>query len=236
MQNNFDERDEELLEALYIRNYEESRFDLDGLDDFSEQMPVLLKAGALEQREGEARLTGQGLEMGSLVVRRHRLAERLISDVFGADERLMHARACRFEHIIDRGLDESICTLLGHPTVCPHGKPIPRGRCCDVGSTEIKNLVTTLARMAPGQRGSIAYLHSTEMGILNKLMSLGVVPGSAVAIIQNSPSNAFQAGESQFAVDREIASSIYVRLAPDPVPRAKRRKVRFRAGLDKEQE
>jgi DtxR family transcriptional regulator, Mn-dependent transcriptional regulator len=235
VKDSFDERDEELLEALYVRNCEGKRFDRGGLDDFTVQLSNLQQAGALEERGDEARLTSVGITMGSLVVRRHRLAERLISDVFGADERLMHARACRFEHIIDKGLDESICTLLGHPTVCPHGKPIPRGLCCEAGATEVRNLVTTLARMRPGQRGSIAYLHSTEKGVLNKLMALGVVPGSSVEIIQSSPSYAFQAGESQFAVDRDIAASIFVRLSPDPAPKPRRRKARFRGGLDTSQ-
>ena len=235
MKESFDERDEELLEALYVRNSEAKRFDRGGLDDFSDQFVKLQRNGALVASEGEARLTDIGLTMGSLIVRRHRLAERLISDVFGADESLMHARACKFEHIIDKGLDERICTLLGHPTVCPHGKPIPRGQCCELGATEVTTLVTTLARMRPGQRGSIAYLHSTESGILDKLMALGVVPGSLVEVIRSSPSYAFQAGESQFAVDRDIAASIFVRLSPEPAPRQRRRRARFRGGLDTNQ-
>ena len=128
----------------------------------------------------------------------------------------MHERACKFEHIIDEGLDEAICTLLGHPTVCPHGKPIPKGECCNAGVKEVRNLVTTLAGMTPGDTGEVAYLHSPETTLLNKLMSLGVVPGSKVELIQTSPSYAFQAGESQFAVDREMASCIYVRLQQRP--------------------
>ena len=212
MNESLTEREEELLETLYMRTVEAQRFDLEGLVDLDEY-PSLM--GTMIELDGEQiRLTERGSREAAQVVRRHRLAERLITDVFGQADSLMHERACRFEHIIDRGLDESICTLLGHPSVCPHGKPIPRGACCESGETEIKNLVTTLAKMSAGQHGRIAYLHSDDPEILNKLMALGVVPGSLLELIQCRPSFAFRAGESQFAVDSGIAESIYVRLGP----------------------
>lgn len=231
----FTEREEELLEALYIRNFEEDRYDSEGLDELLPDLPRLEAEGAVEQREGEIRLTAAGLSAGARVVRLHRLTERLLADVFGETGDLMHERACRFEHVIDRGLDESICTLLGHPTVCPHGKPIPAGACCERGSTEVKTIVTTLARMSAGERGTIAYLHSEDTGVLNKLMALGVVPGSKVELLQHRPSYAFRAGESQFAVDGEIAGSIFVRLSPEGYRPEKRRRHRHRGRLSPRQ-
>jgi DtxR family Mn-dependent transcriptional regulator len=65
--------------------------------------------------------------------------------------------------------------------------------------------------MKNGERGAIAYLSSRQMDTLQKLMSLGVLPGSPIAIIQTFPSVVFQVGQTQVAVDADLAGDIYVR-------------------------
>ena len=47
------------------------------------------------------------------------------------DRHAAEKEACRFEHILSDGATERICTFLGHPGLCPHGYPVPRGECCD---------------------------------------------------------------------------------------------------------
>jgi putative ABC transport system ATP-binding protein len=84
----------------------------------------------VELRSDEARLTPMGSRRARDVVRRHRLAERLFKDTFAIDDSEAHTQACKFEHIISPELDQRICTFLGHPTTCPHGKGIPPGACC----------------------------------------------------------------------------------------------------------
>jgi putative ABC transport system ATP-binding protein len=84
----------------------------------------------VELRGDEARLTPMGSRRARDVVRRHRLAERLFKDTFAIDDSEAHTQACKFEHIISPELDQRICTFLGHPTTCPHGKSIPPGACC----------------------------------------------------------------------------------------------------------
>jgi len=74
-------------------------------------------------------------------------------------------------------------------------------------------LVLRLADMEPGEDGRIAYLHTSENRELQKLMSLGILPGISVKLAQKFPSYVFQVGQSQFAVDEAIARQIYVRLA-----------------------
>jgi putative ABC transport system ATP-binding protein len=65
------------------------------------------------------------------VIRRHRLAERLFMDVLSIrDEAEIESSACKFEHILSPEVTDRMCTLLGHPDSCPHGSPIPQGRCC----------------------------------------------------------------------------------------------------------
>jgi DtxR family Mn-dependent transcriptional regulator len=116
------------------------------------------------------------------------------------------------EHILFDGLDDSICTLLGHPKFCPHGKPIPQGQCCLHMRKSLKRLIAPLNEILPGQHGKIAYIHLNNSGHLQKLMAIGVLPGTPVKLIRRYPSVVFEAGNSQFAVDEEIASDIHVRL------------------------
>jgi len=128
---------------------------------------------------------------------------------------LLHEKACKFEHLLDKGLDESICSLLGHPKICPHGKPIPPGRCCQQQRAPTSKLVSSLSRLDPGQKGKVAYVYAPELSQLQKLMAMGILPGAPVALIQSFPSYVFQVGETQFAVDKEIADAIYIRLVEE---------------------
>jgi DtxR family Mn-dependent transcriptional regulator len=160
-------------------------------------------------------LTEAGRPEAISVVRRHRLAERLLNDVLGAREGLLHEKACRFEHLLDRGLDDSVCTLLGHPKVCPHSKPIPPGKCCLEEQYEARRLVSPLSELEPGSRGKVAYVYAPEGGRLQKLLAMGVLPGAPIRLVQKFPSYVFEAGHSQFAVDEQIADAIYVRLVAD---------------------
>ena len=60
--------------------------------------------------------------------------------------------------------------------------------------------------------GKVAYVYASESGQLQKLMAMGILPGAPITLIQSFPSYVFKVGETQFAVDKEIADSIYVRL------------------------
>jgi putative ABC transport system ATP-binding protein len=87
--------------------------------------------------------TPAGEERARDVIRRHRLAERLFMDVLSIrDEDEIESSACKFEHILSHEVTDRMCTLLGHPTACPHGSPIPRGECC------IENRVLDAAEIA----------------------------------------------------------------------------------------
>jgi len=86
--------------------------------------------GLLTVREDELALTQKGGTRARDIVRRRRLAERLLTDTFAVNENEADSHACKFEHIISPELDQKICTFLGHPTTCPHGNPIPAGACC----------------------------------------------------------------------------------------------------------
>ena len=213
-----DEKAEELLETLWISTEEEKEDSLALVElEGTEKKPIdqLLKAGYVVRDDDRLRLTEQGRPIARNVVRRHRLAERLLADVLGTGGMLMHEKACKFEHLLDRGLDESVCSLLGHPKICPHGKPIPPGRCCQKQRAPMSKLVSSLSQLDPGQRGKVAYVHAPELSQLQKLMAMGILPGASVTLMQSFPSYVFQIGQTQFAVDKEIADAIYIRLVKE---------------------
>lgn len=76
-------------------------------------------------------MTPRGRQRAADIIRRHRLAERLFTDSLALDsETEIEQQACKFEHILSPEATDKICAFLGHPKTCPHGAPIPAGRCC----------------------------------------------------------------------------------------------------------
>lgn len=211
------ENAEELLETLWIKTEEEkqSAVAVNTLGVDSSFVGVLAAGGYVSVTDGHVTLTDKGRPEARNVVRRHRLAERLLADVLGTRDQLTHETACQFEHLLDRGLDERICILLGHPRICPHGKSIPPGRCCQEEQTTAQKLVSPLSQLGQGQKGRVAYIYAPESSQLQKLLAMGILPGAPIRLIQSFPSYVFQVGQTQFAVDREIADAIYVRLVED---------------------
>ena len=70
-------------------------------------------------------LTAEGMRLATRVMRKHRLAERLLTDVIGLDWELVHAEACRWEHVMSETVERRLVDLLDHPTESPYGNPIP---------------------------------------------------------------------------------------------------------------
>jgi DtxR family Mn-dependent transcriptional regulator len=92
----------------------------------SETVGRLVDGGWLEM-EGDRSLslTTKGRGLATTIVRRHRLAERLLVDVIGLEWEKVHAEAARWEHAISADVEEKLVLLLGDPATCPHGNPIP---------------------------------------------------------------------------------------------------------------
>ncbi len=226
------ERAEEILETLWIQTQEEGSesVPLGQLEaDGNGAVEQLLRAGYIIVSGGQVSLDKSGLAPASNVIRRHRLAERLLIDVLFTSDDLLDDRACKFEHVLDRGVAASICSLLGHPKVCPHGKPIPPGECCREDRSRLKQVVAPLSQMVSGARGKIAYVHAPQTAKLQKLMSMGILPGAPVVLQQSFPSYVFQVRQERFAVDKEIADSIYVRIVQSAAPVEEKREEPLRS-------
>ena len=214
------EKAEEILETLWTRTREGNQDTVSTLDlsvHGTEPLNELRSAGYVTRTDGAVGLTEEGRPLAENVVRRHRLAERLLVDVLNAGE-ITHEKACKFEHLLDRGLDERICSLLGHPKVCPHGKPIPPGKCCQEMRVSSTRLVSPLSQLLDGQNGKVAYIYAPKLDQLQKLTAMGILPGAEISVLQSFPAHVFQVGQTQFAVDREVADAIYVRLTEGEMP------------------
>lgn len=207
------ENAQEFLESLWIAIHEELKMSFPIDKKQRDIVSELVKLGLIIKTGNRVTLTKRGEQEAALAVRRHRLAERLLTDVINTAEHLLNEQACRLEHVLFTGLDESICTLLGHPRFCPHGKPIPKGKCCEQKREKIERLLVPLCEMKPGQSGKIAYIHMNGVNHLGKILAMGVLPGVRITLIRRNPSVVFRAGYSQFAVDMDIAAAIYVRLS-----------------------
>lgn len=204
------------MEVLWEELVEARREDLDAseprLAGYEGELDELCQNEYARLRAGRVELTPSGHAIARETVRRHRLAELMLADVLEVREERIEPAACTIEHSLREGVDEAVCTLLGHPRRCPHGKPIPQGDCCRQAEIEQGKDVTALNDLRPGQSGRIAYVQTSEARKLHKLMAMGVLPGKAIKLIQGFPSYVFQVGHSQFAVDAEMARTIHVRL------------------------
>lgn len=206
----------EVLEALWTMEEE-------GISSFSEAgrqvaidvTPRLLESLSRENlivldSAGRATLLPEGRTLAERIIRRHRLAERLICDVLGSHVDDSEDAACEFEHLLAEGITSSICTLLGHPRYCPHQRPIPEGECCRQAREELRPIVVLSEQLSVGESARVAYLSSAEHGRLLRLSALGITPGATIRLLQKWPSFVFQCDQTEIALEQDVARRIYV--------------------------
>jgi len=211
-----EDRIDELLELIWTLR-EKGVTDLDyllGTTQDAEAKSILrlmIKDDLFQIEENRIFLKERGEEKAREIIRRHRLTERLLTEIFEMSEEEVEEEACKLEHILSPGVTESVCTFLGHPPTCIHGKPIPRGECCAKFRKEMKPLVIPLEELGLGKEGRIVFIAPKSHQRLDRLSTLGIVPGSIVKMHQKNPSYVLQMGETSLALDREIVKDIYVK-------------------------
>jgi DtxR family transcriptional regulator, Mn-dependent transcriptional regulator len=218
-------REDEILEAAYVEREagrDQAQEILAAADAGAEggghapgagraDLASLEAAGLVSVAGGKVALSEEGERRARDIVRRHRLTERLFRDLLAAGDDTMEAQACEFEHILSPEATESVCTLLGHPPTCPHGKPIPPGPCCSSFQKVLRPLVTGLPAFPLGATGRIVFIAPRFHDRMDRLAALGVIPGSTVRLHQRSPSFVIEVGETTIALDPEIAGEVYVK-------------------------
>jgi DtxR family Mn-dependent transcriptional regulator len=206
---------EEILEALWIAVEEEGKgfaeMDQLGIPAGDPAYQELTSRTLVEVKEGRVYFRPEGKEEGRRTIRRHRLAERLLMDVLNVRGEAGDDKACQFEHLLNEGVDAKVCTMLNHPTTCPHGKHIPPGECCEEAKKSGDLGVVPLTELKSGEEGEIAYIQTEDSKKMQKLMAMGVLPGNRIVLSQTFPTYIFRVGFSEFAIDSAMAREIFVR-------------------------
>jgi len=211
-----EERIDELLELIWTLR-ERGVSDLDHLLETTQDVEArsiirkMIKDDLFQVEGNRMILKERGEEKAREIIRRHRLTERLLSEIFEMSEEEVEEEACKLEHILSPAVTESVCTFLGHPPTCIHGKPIPRGECCAKFKKEMKPLVIPLEELGLGEEGRIVFIAPKSHQRLDRLSTLGIVPGSVIRMHQKNPSYVLQIGETTLALDRDIVKNIYVK-------------------------
>jgi DtxR family transcriptional regulator, Mn-dependent transcriptional regulator len=164
-------------------------------------------------------LTDEGMRLATRVMRKHRLAERLLTDVIGLDWELVHAEACRWEHVMSETVERRLLELLDHPTESPYGNPIPG--LVELGETdsgeEFMDGVESLDSVATA--GSAVRVRvrriSEEVQKDEKLMAafrrVGASPDQEVLVSEGAEGVLLGSGGETAEIDPEIASHVFVR-------------------------
>jgi DtxR family transcriptional regulator, Mn-dependent transcriptional regulator len=171
----------------------------------------LLSFKLIENNQGTIRFTETGERLAKNIVRRQRLAERLLVDILERPKGEIDQDACEFEHIISPGVEESICILLGHPQECPHGSSIPAGKCCHRAEDTLSSIVISLDKLSTGESARVIYLLTREHPEMHRLMQFGIIPGAIIRVHQIYPTFVIQIGQTQLAMENNVAKNIFIR-------------------------
>lgn len=172
----------------------------------------LVESNHIVIEDGQVHFLPKGEREFLSLIRRHRLTERLLHDVLDfTDEDGSEAIICKMEHILTEDFADAVCTLLGHPTVCPHNKPIPRGRCCIQKQDRIRPPIIAVDRLKEGEGGAIAFISTADSLVMDRLASMGIVPGLKIKLMQKKPAIVIKFEETILSMDEEYASAIFIR-------------------------
>ena len=179
--------------------------------DFTEaDLDEMERQNLIVRDKNEIRLASKGESIAEIIIRRHRLAEILVSSILKLKQSDMEDIACKVEHSLLPEVEESICTLLGHPEFCPDGKRIPRGRCCSGKRKVIDSSVVSLKELSPGESGKITYIKPDNHSSFHQLISFGLHPGVVVTVHRKNPAFCIKFENTELALDDNVAENIYV--------------------------
>ncbi len=180
--------------------------------DVSEHLPAMRASGLVEVSDGAVRLTELGVTRAEQLIRRHRLAEVLLTELLDLDTADSQTTSAVWSMPYLR-MSRTASARSWAPPVCPHGRPIPRGNGCATITREVPPLVAPLSDAAIGHTYRIVFIAPKHHARLDRLAVLGITPGAEIRLHQKMPSYVVRIGETDVALDRDIAREIYVRPA-----------------------
>src|SRR5439155_15679921 len=176
----------------------------------SETVNRLVDHGYAELLEDRSlRLTEKGRDVAVAIVRRHRLAERLLVDVIGLEWEKVHREADRWEHVISADVEEKLVELLGDPAECPHGNPIPGSRRRVEHRADVQ-----LDRADPGPVTIARVSEKIELddAALQLLATARLIPGSKAVIVgRDNDGVRVATGSGEQLVPPHVAQRMWVR-------------------------
>ena len=150
----------------------------------SEMVKKMSDAGLIKLKDNSISLTSSGAKLANQVVRRHRLAERFLTDVLGLSWAEAHHEAGKWEHVVSPRVEAAFLRLLEDPTTCPHGNPIP-------GSDyQIPEGTSALAEISVGNQFVIERIPEElefQPGLLEFLEESNLIPGENGTVTAVSP-------------------------------------------------
>jgi len=155
------------------------------------------------------KLTEKGRKIAINVIRRHRLSERLLTDILRVKWSEAHQIACKLEHSFTGDLVKKLEKTLGHPKTCPHGNPIPT-QCGGI----IEENSEPLANLKPNEKSVLIKITDEKQEVLDYLSTLGLMPEALLEVVEKAPFNGpitVKINGTKQALSFEIASIIYVR-------------------------
>jgi DtxR family Mn-dependent transcriptional regulator len=162
-------------------------------------------------------LTAQGRQHAISVMRKHRLAERLLQDVIGLEWDQLHIEACRWEHVMSDAVERRILALLDKPLVCPHGNPIPglEDLGLPFGRAVAEGLLPTLAASAGDQAVMVRVQRISEnlqpdAALMRQLFASGLTPGHDVSATRVPGGVEVKGGPEATVVPVTVAEGIFV--------------------------
>ena len=164
-------------------------------------------------------LTAEGDRLATRVMRKHRLAERLLTDVIGLEWELVHAEACRWEHVMSEAVERRLLELLDHPTESPYGNPIPGLK--ELGETgggeDFMDGVESLdSVVAAGIEVRVRIRRISEEvqkdeTLMAALRRVGALPDREVTVTEGAEGLLLGSGGETAEIDHEVASHMFVR-------------------------
>ena len=145
----------------------------------SEMIKRMELEGLITVRGQKIALTNTGDQLAERVVRRHRIAERFLTDVLKLSWSQAHHEACKWEHVISPEVERALDTLLGSPTTCPHGNPIP-------GSQHREERVAPLQSVDVGNSFTVSRIPEeleVAPGMLDLLETSQFFPGTVGTVV-----------------------------------------------------